>query len=910
MKIKLFLMGTAAAIVFGLAKFPINKINFSSSEGMEEDQNVRNKWMLEMLADPATGRIPDGIRNKELAFAATLPIANTSYKTGGNNWQNIGPWNVGGRTRALAVDIKNESIIMAAGVSGGIWKSTDAGKTWTRKTKSDQLPNVTCISQNPQKPNTWWAGTGEYIGNSASGGNAFFLGNGLYKSTDNGESWQTVSASASNTPNIFDKNMDMILNVVHNPTDTSDNVFVATYGNIYRTTNGGKNFSFMRGGTGTNNGTSEYTDIAITSKGIIYAVLSSDGPQKGMWRSIDNGKTWANITPVSFYNQYNRIAIGISPSDENQIYFVMNTDKEGKKTMDFRGRAEYNGFWKYNYVSGDGTGAGGVWEDRSSNLPDVGGAFGNFNTQGGYDLYVRVKPDDPNMVFIGCNNLWRSSDGFKTANNTSLVGGYDIKSTLPDYKLYPNHHPDQHNWVFLKSDPKKAICSNDGGIFRTDDCAATNLTWQPLNNGYITTQYYTVSMDHAANGKTIIGGLQDNGTWWGNDVTNNMLNWTMPFGGDGSYCYVPDGANDLYVSKQEGKVYHIQVDANGNSSKYARIDPGDGRGYGFINPFICDPNKQNRMYVAGGSKVWRNHDVNQVPLKSVLDSVRTMLGWEIIDSTADSNLRISAITISKQSANVLLYGTTKGRLYKVLNADASNPISIEITSANFPTDAYINCITVDPLDTSRIFVVFSNYNIESVFYSNDGGQTFNAISGNLEQFAGGGGNGPSCRWITMMRRNGFIAYFMATSTGLYVTDSLKGANTKWVLQAYDVINNNICTMIDVRESDGLVIVASHGSGLFACNFDHDWQLTGVENKTTSIIKLYPNPAQEYITIELQNPPNKYIPIDIYNIQGQRIWTGTTLQQNTQIPCATWPPGNYMIKIDLAEKREVLRMVKE
>ncbi|MDZ4756662.1 MAG: T9SS type A sorting domain-containing protein [Bacteroidota bacterium] len=910
MKIKLFLICTSAAIVFGLSIFFTTQINFSSADGTEEDIDARNKWMTAMLADPATGLIPEDIRNKELAFAATLPIANTSNKTGYNNWQNIGPWNVGGRTRALAIDIINENIILAAGVSGGIWKSTDGGKVWIRKTKPDQLPNVTCISQNPQKPNIWWAGTGEYTGNSASGGGAFFLGNGLYKSVDGGETWQTVAATVANSPNSFSKNMQMVLSVVHSSTDTSDHVFMATYGNIYRSTNGGKNFTFIRGGSGAN-GSSEYTDIAITSTGIIYAVLSSNGPQKGMWRSIDNGKTWANITPVSFYNQYERIAIGISPSDENQVYFVMHTINEGKKTLDFRGRAEYNGFWKYTYVSGDGTGAGGLWEDRSDNLPDVGGAFGNFNTQGGYDLYVRVKPDNANMVFIGCNNLWRSSDGFKTKNNTSAVGGYDIKSTLPDYKLYLNHHPDQHNWVFLKSDPKKAICANDGGIFRTDDCTANPVAWQDMNIGYLTTQYYTVAMDHAANGKTIIGGLQDNGTWWGNDVNNIRLKWTASFGGDGSYCYVPDGANDLYVSKQEGKVYHIQVDANGNATKYARIDPSEGTGYGFINPFICDPNKQNRMYIAGGTKVWRNNDVNQIALKTVLDSVKTMQGWEKLDSTFDTTMRISALTVSKQPANIVLYGTTAGKLYKMLDAHTGQPSPIEITGQNFPQNAYISCISIDPLDTSRIFVVFSNYNIQSVFYTNDGGQKWTAISGNLEQNANGSGNGPSCRWITMMRRNGFTGYFLATSTGLYVTDSLQGANTRWVLQAYDMINNNICTMIDVRESDGLVIVATHGNGLFATNFDNAWQLTGIAPKSNAnTITLYPNPAQEYIIINLPNMPHKFVPIDIYNIQGQRVWTGTTLQQQTQVPCAHWPAGNYMIKIDMTDRREVLKMVKE
>jgi hypothetical protein len=129
------------------------------------------------LHDPATGEIPVRIRTKELQFAAALPtkesLVLSPLQKGGNagqiqlsTWTPRGPYNVGGRTRALAVDLDNANVILAGGASGGMWRSTDAGTTWTKTTSPSQLQSATCIVQDPRpgKHSIWYYGTGEYDG--------------------------------------------------------------------------------------------------------------------------------------------------------------------------------------------------------------------------------------------------------------------------------------------------------------------------------------------------------------------------------------------------------------------------------------------------------------------------------------------------------------------------------------------------------------------------------------------------------------------------------------------------------------------------------------------------------------------------------------------------------------------------
>ena len=193
------------------------------------------EYELQRLQDPATGKIPNRIREKELAFASTLPgYGISSAKISSLNWKSRGPWNVGGRTRAFAIDVSNPNKFLAGTAAGGMWTSTTGGASWT-ESWGQVHQSVTCISQDTRtgKTNTWYIGTGEGYGQSASGGSAFYLGNGMYKSTDGGQTWNSLSTTVSGTPQTFDNIWDVIWNVATNPADAVNGVvYAAAYGAI------------------------------------------------------------------------------------------------------------------------------------------------------------------------------------------------------------------------------------------------------------------------------------------------------------------------------------------------------------------------------------------------------------------------------------------------------------------------------------------------------------------------------------------------------------------------------------------------------------------------------------------------------------------------------------------------------
>ena len=296
-----------------------NKVKMYPSDNPTE----RVVWEKIRLMDPATGQIPRNIHKKERTFAKTLPSVNFSNAKNISqaNWVHRGPFNVGGRTRALAIDVTNENILFAGGASGGMFRSTDGGMSWSMTTHPNQLHNVTCVSQDtrPGKENIWYFGSGELRGSSASGGEAYYQGNGIYKSIDGGLSWDSLSSTATNTPHSFDNDFDFIWNIVTDPSnDSMDVIYAATYGSIYRSADGGASWS-----KSINGGNAYHNNVAITSNGVVYATLSSDGSSsgRGIWRS-DDGINWTKINDAMFPPIYARIAIGINPSNENEIYFL------------------------------------------------------------------------------------------------------------------------------------------------------------------------------------------------------------------------------------------------------------------------------------------------------------------------------------------------------------------------------------------------------------------------------------------------------------------------------------------------------------------------------------------------------------------------------------------------------------
>ncbi len=601
--ILLFMLSLAFSIAFSQ----------NIDEKDNDDPYARIEYERRMLADPITGKIPENIRAKELKFAKTLPTIESRIKalkknnssTSNNNeqsldWVSRGPRNVGGRTRALAVDVRtdnendianNSVILIAGGVSGGIYKSIDNGETWVNKLAPELIHSVNCITQDTRVgyENNWYIGTGEEIGNSASGnwGEAPFKGNGILKSTDNGETWSLKKLSDS-----------FISNIAVNKLTGS--IFAASNGVILKSSDGGENWSENLGTY--LEGYVDLTDIQINSLGALYAVNSYSN--KGFYyavRSTDDGKNWTKIAPSNFpYGS--RALIAISPSNENIIYFLIDKSSDNNNP-DVR-------LWKYIFKSGDGTGTGGEWKDLSDNLPrssllvnGISNPNFNFNSYKGYAMVLKVKPDDPNFVIIGGTNLYKSVDGFSSSiPYDGWIGGYKKSRLTQDNSVYLNHHPDQHSIVFLSSNPLIVYSGHDGGISITNNITSSSVSWTNLNNGYETSQFYSLAVVPKISGdETLIGGLQDNGNYY--TLTNNNSEWfDWGFGGDGGYAAISNKST-YYMESQNGRLFRLNINSTGDIIDHYLVSEGADN-YLFINPFVLDPN--NILYYAEHDVVARN----------------------------------------------------------------------------------------------------------------------------------------------------------------------------------------------------------------------------------------------------------------------------------------------------------------
>ena len=849
--------------------------------GEGDDENGLAEYELMMYADPATGKIPDHMRRRELAFAANLPndlgmgfFSSLSRTTSSPLvWQSRGPWNVGGKTRAFAIDVTNENHLIAGTTSGQMWRSTDQGLIWHTTTPVNTYQGASYVVQDTRHghQNVWYYSSGELY-NSASAVSAYYYGDGVYKSTDSGETWTALASTV--TPSVlYDTWSDLVWTLATNPADTvNDVVFAAAVGGIYKTMDGGTTWALALTA-----GSSYYTDIAITSTGIIYTTIGSDGgASRGIYRSTD-GVTFTNITPAGFAGTYNRIKIGINPADESQVYFLANTPGSGLPDTNYLGQIEWNSLWKYKYISGNGSGAGGIWNNYSANLPSTGGFFNTYNCQGSYDMVVKIKPDDSNTVFIGGTNLYRSTSGFADNTHTTFIGGYVVNASLPVVNEYPNHHPDQHGLVFLASNPNKMISANDGGMFITNDNTADTMSWTSLDNGYISTMFYTCAIDHATTDNIVIGGAQDNGTWYTNSASSTSP-WVMPRGGDGSYCAIADSGKAFYFSIQSGRMMRAVVNASGGLDSFARIDPIGGHGYLFVNPYILDPNDNDIMYLAAGRCLWRNSNLSGIPYADNWDTIST--NWyKFTDSVPSSNTSITALAVSKIPANRVYYGTNYRQLYRKDNANVGNPAPVNIAPTIFPAGGSVSCIALDPTNADHIMVAFSNYGLYSLFYSPDGGTTWSRVAGNLEQNPAGTGNGPSVRWANIIPVPGGTVYLVGTSVGLFATTSLDTTSTDgtvWVQQGAANIGAAVVDMIDYRATDGLVVVATHSSGMYSTHITSLASVVTVPQTTAGKFDLnftnYPNPFTDMTTIQFNLKEKTRVTLNVYDEHGRLVTT--------------------------------------
>jgi len=885
-------------------------------------------YQFSKLRDPRTGLISPGIRARELDYVSQLPM----YREGeGQSWTWRGPANIGGRMLCISVDVDNENHLLAGSASGGMWESTDRGLNWHKTTAPDAEQSATCLVQDtrPGKHHIWYYGTGEMLSttdrNISTNARTIGIGNGIYKSTDNGASWQPLAstqvASQANLLEIFQGVWRIVIDPARMDKDI---VYAACYGAIMRSENGGSSWQLVLGDI---ENKSFCTDLAVTSDGNFYAAMGSfclsvQPPGKaGIWRSAD-GISWEKITPAGFPTDNRVTRLAIAPSNEKVMYVF--TESQSPDLNPFNGYTNtVNTFWKmtWNPITSSAS-----WENRTHGIP--GGGNGSINSfpfalvvYGGYCFSMGVKPDNEDVVFLGGMNMYRSDNGFADSLMSTYLGGYPY-----DMDSLNQLHPDMHAVTFLPSNPATMFVANDGGIYSTPNCMAdsSSMSWERLNNKLTTTQFYSVAIDHGASGDDwILGGLQDNN--WYYTITDNPseLWFDIDICYDGFASLVAPGWQYSVISAYSGNIWTTRFDNTMHAIdifpqlpdtllKYYDPVMGSNSLFPFYQNMELDQNNYRTFYLPTITSIWRKDDLEA----SAFDSSLRNQGWSHLSNVNVGNAaEISTLALSMIPANRLYYGTNLGKLYRLDNAHTGNPVPVEITGTNFPDNAFIAHIDVEPIDADQVMVTFSNYGVLSLFHTSDGGKTWIAVGGNLEEYPDGSGNGPSVRCTKKMQYKGSKVYFAGTSSGLFSTRELNGDATMWTREGGTSIGNVIIDMIDARSTDGFIAVGTHGNGVYSAYYNPSAGMDeSYANLSLSIGDVCPNPVQDAATIEVNSSTNATLRMTLYAGSGKLMkeLPNKSIHEGKQvvnIHFASIPAGVYYLVFESGKTVVVKKVIK-
>ena len=648
-----------------VAKLKVNKVS------KYDRIDLAMEHELEMTKDPALGIIP-----RERLIQAKLQMEQMSHFRAAIpniNWQERGPNNVGGRTRAIMVDPNDATrkTVFSASVAGGLWKTTNIfapQPNWAPVNDFFENIAITTITYNPANTQVMYFGTGEGWYNSDA-----VRGNGIWKSTDGGNNWTQLTSTANPTFHYVQK-MEVASN---------GHVFAATRNSgIQKSTDGGNTWTKVLG-SGAGGMTNTAADVEIAANGDIYCalgIMTTDG----IYKSTDGGNTFTKLTSGLPSSGYTRIELACAPSDANRVYAILNGSNNDALGI-------------YRSING-----GSNWTAVAN--PTISG-YGTSNfcrSQGWYNLTMAVDPQNAGNVFIGGIDLLKSTNGGDSWTQISQWFGNG----------FPYVHADQHTIVFSPGSKDTIYFGNDGGIYLSKNGSTAAPTFQSKVSNYNVTQFYAAAMHPDSFSNHFLAGAQDNGT---HRFSTSGVNTTVEVtGGDGAFCHI-DQDQPQYQFTSYVYNYYRRSSNGGNSFTNADYD-GSGR---FINPTDYD-NAGNKLYAAhdnGKYLRWENPQSGST--------------FTEVSVAAFSNQKVSAVTVSPNVANRVYFGFSNGLVVKVDNANTNTPTATVMNSNASGMNYYVSCIEVEKGNDNHLLVTFSNYGVPSVWETSNGGSSWASVEGNL-----------------------------------------------------------------------------------------------------------------------------------------------------------------------------------
>lgn len=592
----------------------------------------------------------------------------------GSQWEPIGPLNQGGRIRALAVHPTQPDVYLIGAAAGGVWKTYDDAASWLPTFDSESAIAVGSLAFDYSDPRIVYAGTGENFPSSPTllTNTPSYLGNGVFKSTDEGLTWTHSGLGvAGAVSKLF----------VHRQRPSIVYAAVAKQsGGFYRSTDAGASWTLTASG--------DLYDMTVNPMNSDEVYIAHPNQIR---KSTDGGLTFANASTGISTAAGVRFSISISASDPTHLY-VLAARRGGANGGEI---AEV-------YKS---TNSAVSWQ----RVVAMGESF--FNSQGIYDNFIAVHPTNPDIVLAGGIDVFRTTDGgVQWENTTRSYSGGDV-------------HPDQHVAEFNPSRPNIVILGNDGGLYVSGNEGAN---WRRESDDLAITQFYRMEVDQSRPYR-VYGGTQDNGTSGSFDANGFSGNWTNVLGGDGFFVIADKSdPNWFYAEIYYGTMYRI----NGNNlEQRRRVDGGiaasdDGN---WATPIAMSP-IDHALY-SGRTNLWRTLnrgqswasmatginskiaaiglspiDVNRIAVGGVTGGVRYSTDYGQTWAAA-RGIASAVVTDIRFDANVAerVYATLSGfGASHVYRSDNSGADWIDISS-NLPRIP-VNAIEIDPVDPSRLFI--------------------------------------------------------------------------------------------------------------------------------------------------------------------------------------------------------------
>ncbi|NND63722.1 MAG: T9SS type A sorting domain-containing protein, partial [Flavobacteriaceae bacterium] len=812
----------------------------------ELNKQYPGEWFYNERAYPNNFINRQAIKEAEVQAKSILQNRNNT----GGDWVFNGPFNTGGRITDVAISPDSDDVFFAAAASGGIFRTTDRGVTWDAVFDDQSKLSIGDIAIAPSNSQVIYAGTGEANGSVNTGA---FFGDGVYRSTNGGDSWTNIGL----------ENSDHIGRIVVDPNDPN-RVFVAATGKlydynpergVYRTTNGGTDWEqvlFVTDSTAA-------IDVAMNPQNtnIIYAAMwertrkpwqrDYGGVTSAIHRSLDGGDTWeelgvSNGLPAPSA-QRGRIGIAISESDPATVYARFTTN-EITNTFDGLYKSTNNG---NNWTL--------VTQGALSFIDaSFGWYFGN----------LRVNPQDPENVYVLGQTLYRTSN---SGTSWSEVSGM---------------HVDHHAMEFSQNNNDFILAGNDGGLYLSENGGNS---WNKFTNLPLT-QFYNIEVDYSQP-ERLYGGTQDNNTI--RTITGGLNDWSSIWGGDGFHVNVdPEDNSFVYAEAQFGALGRSIDGGNSFQGATDGIDFNDRNNWN--TPVVLSPFHPatayygtNRLYSSERAVFW------------------TVMSPDLTDGPHPSGSlsygTLTAIAPSYLNLNTVYTGSDDGNVQVTFDAG----ITWENISAGLP-DRYVTSIAISPTDDLTAYVALSGYGVVDydphIFKTTDGGQNWTPVSGNL----------PDIPVNDIIINSTEDLLFAATDLNVWYSQN-DGAT-------WTILGNNLpLTLtrdIKLHEPTNTLYAGTYGRSMYS--YDLGQIVLGTEDfaQNANSIVISPNPVSERLNIHHELfGKGKIELIDITGKVIQNLYEGN-LENSSDYSkeVGNISEGIYFLKFSGAMKSITKRIIKE